>query len=223
MGFFTGTKGKFQTVPTLNPRQQRTLGSLLGSLEAPGGAGAYGQVADYYRDLLGPNSATANEMFAPEVRRFNEETIPGLAEQFAGMGAGNIHSSSFRNAGIRAGTDLAERLAAMRAQLRLQGAQGLAGLGAQGLGNYQENVYRERTPGFIENVAPLLGQIPSAIAGSYFGNAGAGQVASALASQAPRAGVTSSSPTAGSTSPYGGGALNYGGQSGFRLPNFLER
>ena len=49
-----------------------------------------------------------------EMRRFNREVVPGIAEQFAGLGATN--SSGFRQTLSGAGQDLQTRLAALRAQ-----------------------------------------------------------------------------------------------------------
>ena len=106
----------------LSPQQQKLEKQRFAALQKPGAGGAFGDIADYYRDLMSPDSQTAQQQFAPETRRFNEQTIPDLAEQFAGMGAGGLSSSGFRNAGISAGTDLSERLGALRAQLKGQGA-----------------------------------------------------------------------------------------------------
>ena len=89
-----------------------------------GAGGAFGDTADYYRNLLSDNSEDYNAFARPEMRNFNENIIPGLSEQFAGMGSGGLSSSGFRNAAINAGTDLSERLGAIRANLRMQGAQG---------------------------------------------------------------------------------------------------
>ncbi len=117
----------------LTPTQRKTQRQLERAVQGKKGGGVYGDIADYYRDLMSPDSQNAAEMFAPEQRQFNEQTIPDLAEQFAGMGAGNLSSSGFQNASVGAGTDLAERLGAMRANLRMQGATGLANLGRQSL------------------------------------------------------------------------------------------
>jgi len=100
------------------------------------------------------------------MRQFNEQTIPGLAEQFAGMGSGGLSSSGFRNAAVNAGTDLSERLGALRAQLRQQGAQGLMGIGQQGLGQFNENIYQQGQPGLFDTLGQGLG---SSLGGLGFG------------------------------------------------------
>lgn len=155
----------------LGPEQQGLYQQLLNAGAGAGAGGAFGDAADYYRDLLSNDSNTFNQMIAPEMRRFNENIIPGLSEQFAGMGSGALSSSGFRNAAVGAGTDLSERLGAIRAQLRSQGAAGLAGIGAQGLGQYYENIHRPATEGVLQGVAQGVGKGLGQAAGSYFGGA----------------------------------------------------
>lgn len=181
MSFFFGTPESFQQRSTLAPEQQGLYKQLLASIQGQGAGGAFGQSADYYRGLLGNDSQDFNAFAAPEQRRFQQETIPGLAEQFAGMGSGALSSSGFRNAAVNAGTDLSERLGAIRAQLRQQGAQGLMGLAQQGLGQYTQNIHRPREPGLLESAAPAIGSL----AGSFLGPIGtaAGGAIGNLASQ----------------------------------------
>ena len=126
------------------------------ALSGQGGGGAFGQSADYFRQILEDNPELMQQFYAPEQRRFQQETIPGLAEQFAGMGSGALSSSGFRNAAVQAGTDLQERLANIRAQLKQNAASGLAGLGQVGLGNYSQDVMTQPgSQGFLSSVAPL--------------------------------------------------------------------
>ncbi len=180
--FFTGTPEKRKNVSTLRPEQEDLLQQLIDAGMAPGAGGAFGGAADYYRDLLNDDSQTFNQMANPEMRRFREDIIPGLSEQFAGMGSGGLSSSGFRNAAVNAGTDLSERLGAIRAGLRQQGAQGLSNIGQSGLGQFSQNMTTQQgSPGFLSNVAPAVGTglgsfagpIGSAIggaAGGLFGN-----------------------------------------------------
>lgn len=160
--FFEGTPEENYQQSLLNPGQQKLHEQGLGALQQPGQEGAFGNIADYYRDLLSNDSQTMNQLSAPEMRQFNEQTIPDLAHQFAGMGAGNLSSSSFRNAAVGAGTDLSERLGALRANLRQQGAQGFQNL-AQGMLNpVVENIHRPATPGFLQQAAPAVAQAATA-------------------------------------------------------------
>ena len=167
MSFLTGTKGKYRQLSTLGKEQQPAYQDLISAARGQGGQGAFGQAQQYYSGLLGNNPADFNAMAAPEIRQFHEQTIPGLSEQFAGMGSGALSSSGFRNAAVNAGTDLSERLGAIRAQLRQQGAQGLMNIGQQGLGRFHENIYEPPTPGLLEGIAPFAGTALGTIAGNY--------------------------------------------------------
>ena len=167
--FFEGTPEKHKRVSNLLPEQQQLYEQLIGAGMGEGAGGAFGDAADYYRDLLSNDSETFNQMQAPEMRKFNEEIIPGLSEQFAGMGAGGLSSSGFRNAAVNAGTDLSERLGAIRAQLKQQGAQGLSGIGQSGLGNFSQDVTTQQgTQGFLSSFAPAAGKAAGAYAGGGF-------------------------------------------------------
>jgi len=168
--FLFGKKDKIQKISQLRPGQEGLYNQLIQANQGSGAGGSFGDSADYYRDLLSNDNDTFNQMQAPELRRFREQTIPDLSEQFAGMGSGGLSSSGFRNAAVNAGADLSERLGAIRAQLRQQGAQGLQSLGAQGLGQFDENLYLRR-PGFLEKVSPVAGQAAAAAFGGPIGGA----------------------------------------------------
>lgn len=156
--FWMGTPEKHKRVSTLLPEQQDLYEQLQAAGMGQGAGGAFGDSADYYRNLLSNNPEDMNAFAAPEMRRFNEDIIPGLAEQFAGMGSGGLSSSGFRNAAVNAGADLSERLGAMRAQLRQQGASGLQNIGQLGLGNYSQDVMTQAgTPGFLGAVSQGAG------------------------------------------------------------------
>jgi hypothetical protein len=172
MSFFTGTKGKYKQLSQLGPEQQGLWDQLQAAARGQGAGGAFGSAADYYRSLLDDNNSTFDAMAAPETRRFNEEIIPGLSEQFAGMGFGGsgLSGSGFRNAAVNAGTDLAERLGAIRANLRQQGAAGLTGIGQAGLQQTHENIYEPRQPGLFDQ----LGEAFGSAAGAFGGGIGKG-------------------------------------------------
>lgn len=198
--FLFGTPERFEQRSRLGKEQQPLYQQMLAATQGRGAGGSFGQSSDYYRDLLSNNSADFNAFAAPEMRQFNEQTIPGLAEQFAGFGgSGSLDGSGFRNAAAGAGADLSERLGAIRAQLRQQGAQGLMGLGQQGLGDFNENIHRPATEGFLGSaIGPALGAIGTAIGGPILGAAGG-----ALGNAAK--GWFSNK---GQSSPYGGGYSN---------------
>ncbi len=164
MSFFTGTPGRFERLSNLDPSQQGTFQNLNQTAQ-----GAFGQAGDYYRRLLSDDNTDFDAMAAPELRRFKQQIIPDLAEQFAGMGSGGaIGGSGFQNAAATAGADLSERLGALRAQLRQNAAAGITGIGQMGLQNFGENVYRPATPGFLDTVAGGVGQGVGTFLGSKF-------------------------------------------------------
>lgn len=170
--FAQGTPEIRENVSTLRPEQEGLYDQLIRAGKGRGGHGAFGTSADYYRDLLSNDSADFQAFANPALRQYGEEIVPGISEQFAGMGSGGLSSSGFRNAQIQGATDLSERLGALRANLRQQGAQGLANIGQLGLGNFSHNMTTQPgTQGFLSQAAPIAGQI----AGTYFGGpAGSG-------------------------------------------------
>lgn len=197
MSFFTGSPEKHERVSTLRKEQEPLYQQAVNAGLNKGAGGAFGTSADYYRDLLSDDSSTYNAMQAPEMRRFNEQIIPDISEQFAGMGAGGLTSSGFQNAAVNAGTDLSERLGAIRARLRSEGAQGLQNIGQTGLQNYSQDVMTQPgSQGFGQYVGPILGAAGTAIGGPLLGAAGGavGNLASSWLSQSNK----------GQSSPYGG-------------------
>lgn len=202
-----GKKEKNYQQSNLTPEQQELHDQYLNAVQNQGAGGAFGDVADYYRDLMSNDSQTLEQLSAPEMRKYNEEIIPDLAHQFAGMGAGNLSSSGFRNASVNAGTDLSERLGALRANLRAQGAQGFQNLAQGALNPVTENIIRPATGGFFQAAAPAVGTAVGTALGGPFG-AAAGNF---LGNQASNAFNPSQK---GTSSPYGGKP-----QSNFQLPN----
>lgn len=213
-GLFTGTPDKDEQRSLLRPEQEPLLQQAIKAAQEPGAGGAFGTSADYYRDLLSNDPETLAMLSAPEMRQFREQILPGISEQFAGMGAGGLSSSGFRNAAVSAGADLAERLGAIRANLRAQGAAGLQNIGQVGLGQYQENLQRPGTPGLLESFAPAIGTGLGAAIGGPIGAGIGGGIGSG-------AGSWLSSSRKGKTGPYGGRApmANYQANN-FQMPNF---
>lgn len=170
-----GTPAKRENVSNLRPEQEGLYNQAVNAGMGPGAGGAFGSAADYYRGNLSDNPADFNAFAAPQLRQYNEDIIPGISEQFAGMGAGGLSSSGFRNAQVQGATDLAERLGAIRANLRQSAAQGLQGIGQVGLGNYSTNMETQPgTEGFLGMAAPALGAAGTALGGPALGAAGAG-------------------------------------------------
>jgi len=155
-------------------QQREAMNSLLSMLGQEGGG--FSQAAQYYQDLLQPGSEAAEAFAAPEMRRYQEEILPGLAERFAGMGSGGVlGGSSFQKSALREGSNLAERLAAIRAGTQQQGAAGLTGLGQLAAQPQFQPVLQQGTPGIFGGLAMGAGQG----IGSALGNPG-GQYLSSL-------------------------------------------
>lgn len=171
----------------------------------PGAGGAYGEAADYYRSNLSNNPEDFEAMKAPEMRRFNEEIVPNLAHQFQASGAGDsgVSGSNFANAAVNAGTDLSERLASMRSQLRERSAQGLMNVGNVGLTPHTQNTYQQNAPGFADYASQAAGEALPGLVSDYFkGQPGTTQQPKAPLN-APQLN-TKLNVSFGSTSPYGG-------------------
>lgn len=182
--FFGGSPGKMRQISTLRPEQAGLYNQLQQAGQQQGAGGAFGTSADYYRNLLSDDSQDYNAFAAPAMRQYNQDIVPGISEQFAGMGSGGLSSSGFRNAQVQGATDLSERLGAIRAQLRQSGAQGLQNIGQAGLQNFSQMYQQPGTEGFLGSVAPAIGAgigmgvggpLGSAIGsglGSWFGGGG---------------------------------------------------
>lgn len=206
--FFTGTPEKKENVSTLRPEQEGLYQQLQNASMGQGAGGAFGNSADYYRNLLSDDSADYDAFSAPMLSQYNQDIVPGLSEQFAGMGAGGLSSSGFRNAQIQGATDLSERLGALRSQLRQQGAQGLQNIGQQGLGSYSQNMTTEQgTPGFLSNLAPALGTALGSFAGPA-GSAVGGMVGNWFSGNKTGGG----SSVGANSSPYGASGTPSGWQ-----------
>lgn len=171
MSTFFGTPSEIKQVSPLTGQQERLQSQLTEAAMGRGGGTPFGQASSYYQDLLGGDQ-TYQAMAAPEMRQFREEIMPSLAEQFAGMGAGGSFGSAFQGASAQAGAGLAERLAAMRAGLRQQGAQGLMGLGQRALTPYQQLVQTQRQPGLLEHLTKIIGPLIGTFGGTLAGGLG---------------------------------------------------
>jgi hypothetical protein len=69
---------------------------------------------NFFQRLLGePAQDMTRDYEAPYRREFNEKTMPELAERFSSLGG--LRSSAFRNAAARAGAELEENLAYLKA------------------------------------------------------------------------------------------------------------
>lgn len=104
---------------TLNPGQQNLFTQLIDLLQGGQSQNPLQKGAtDYWQNLLSNDPEAYKKFESPFLRQFNEQTVPGLAERFAGMGAGAQSSSAFQNALGQHGAALSENLAALRSGLQ---------------------------------------------------------------------------------------------------------
>jgi hypothetical protein len=163
--FLFGSPPETKQLPTMNKGQQALLSQLLQLLNPQGQIGQGNQEAiDLQRQYLDPSSEAVNQFAQPYMDQFNQQTVPGLAERFAGLGAmgGGLSSSGFGQSLSAAGGNLQNQLAALKAGLGQQAAQSLmgqyGGLTGQALG--------QRPFGYVQQPG-TQGFAPQALS-SYF-------------------------------------------------------
>lgn len=119
----------------------------------------FNQGNDFLMKLLSGDPEMMSEFQQPYLNEFNQQTIPGLAEQFAGLGG--TSSSGFNNSITQAASGLQSNLAALRGKMQQEGlsqALGFASkpyeqrLGALSIDPYQFFVQG----GSAGNLGPLL-------------------------------------------------------------------
>lgn len=149
-----GGRPRTEQVPTMTPEQQQYQNMLLQGA----GQGLQGGGLDWLYSILSGDPGAFQDFEAPLMRQFEQDTLPAIAERFAGMGSGGaLGSSGFRNAGVQAGSELTQNLAQLRAGLKSQALQQLAGLGQMGMQPSFENVYNQGQTGFFPGLAGGLG------------------------------------------------------------------
>jgi len=136
---FTGMSPQNKQLPTRYPWQEEGMKSFL---------------------QQGLQNSNFGDIEDQEMRRFNTQTIPSLAERFSGLAGGRMGSSRFRSALGAAGSDLGARLKGLRAQYGLQQAQ-------LGLQPSFENIYIPGTPSALN---PILQSMGKEASGDFFGN-----------------------------------------------------
>lgn len=132
--FFLGKDEAFQQVPTQTNQGMEALQQLLS-----GGM----------KDLQNPY-AGFDPIASREMKRFNTQTIPGLAERFtAGGGNSRQGSSAFQGALGSAGSDLGERLASLKSQYGMENRRGILDQLRLGLTPQFETIHRPAQPGMF--------------------------------------------------------------------------
>lgn len=122
--FFAGSKQK------MKPFNKESLDALMQFIQGGGMSQGplYGAGSDFLQSLLSNEPGAFDKFEAPFKEQFEQETVPMLAERFAGAGTGGgaLSSSGLNQALAQAGKSLSTNLAGLRGGLQMQAAgQGL--------------------------------------------------------------------------------------------------
>lgn len=134
--------------PTMSPEQQAFQNKIL---EMLGGQ-------------LGEGGEDFDTFAAPYKRQFEEQTIPGISERFAGLGG--LSSSGFTQSLGQAGAGLNEKLAALQQQMKQQKFQSLLPFA------FQKGFHTDVQQGGQNWLSELLGPILQGYGGGLGGNLG---------------------------------------------------
>lgn len=158
--FLFGEDPYLQKFETMSPEQKGLFGEQTGALQ-----GGYGQAMDVLRQFLDPSSQAYQSFADPYMREFEQQTIPGLAERFAGAGAqgGALSSSGFGQALSSAGSNLQSNLVSMKTGLMRQSAGDIFGEYNRALG--QQPFGYTQNPGKQGMAAQLIAALVKAFAG----------------------------------------------------------
>lgn len=112
-----GNKGGGQSLKKISnytPGQDQLL-SQINQYLTSGGQEGMQKAMQLLQSYMDPNSQANQDYEEPYMRAFNEETLPGIAEQFAGgAGGGALSSSGFGQALGSAGAGLQSNLASQK-------------------------------------------------------------------------------------------------------------
>lgn len=164
--FLFGHGDKFSQQSTLDPNQQNFLQNLFQQLGGMGGqGGSYGNAQNYLSQLLSGDQNAFSQFEAPYRQQFEQQTLPGIAERFAGANpmGGGLSSSGFGQALGGAGAGLQAQLAGLHGNLRNQAVGQSLGqfnqLAGLGLGTRSfENIFQPGNYGALGGALQGVGQ-----------------------------------------------------------------
>lgn len=171
--FFLGTPQGFQQTPTGTQGQQDLIQQLIQGLSGGGtGGGPLGAGLGNLQGILSGDPKAFEAFAAPAKRQFQEQTVPGIAERFSGLGAQG--SSAFGQQLGAAGAGLEENLSAQRSGLQSQALSQLAGLLGQSQAPQFDTQNIVSQPGFLQSLLKILGQVGGAAIGGQALSGGLG-------------------------------------------------
>lgn len=180
MGFFweEGRDPSWNKVSNYTSQQRGLLKNDIGQANQLQ-KGGYGDAMSILQQYLNPESDIYRNFEAPYRQEFEQQTIPGLAEKFAGLGAmgGGLSSSGFAQSLGAAGANLQTQLAQMKQQYQRQSINDLLGqynqIANRGLGARSfENTYDPGTQGQLGIGGNILNAGLTAAATAFGGPAG---------------------------------------------------
>jgi hypothetical protein len=154
-----GGQDEFNQIPTKSKGQQKQQNTALKQWQDLAGGG-YEDAIGLLESLLDPDSETYKGFAQPYLDQFHQQTLPGIAEQYASYGSGlggGLASSGFAQSLGSAGANLTSQLASLRENLRMQGAKGLLGQYNTMFGQTQGQEsfgHVPREQGFLESMLP---------------------------------------------------------------------
>ena len=149
---------EFQKLSTMTGGQEGILQQMMQGMGGGNmGGGPLGAGMQNLSDILSNKPEAFAKFEQPYMTQFQQQTVPGLSERFAGIGSGAQGSSAFGQALGGAGAGLSENLASMRGNLQQNAMSQLMQMMQTGLGS-QAFGYGHRTPpkGFLESIMPGL-------------------------------------------------------------------
>ena len=165
----------YSATSTFNPQQaqafQQLLASMMGQNANVSENPAFQAGSSYLQNLLSGSPEAFAAFEQPYRTQFEQQTIPGLAERFAGLGAQS--SSAFQNALGSAGAGLQEQLASLRSGLQMQALPQALGYAQQPFSNLQ-SLLGMNTQAFLQKQMPFWQQLSLGLAGGLGQGLGAG-------------------------------------------------
>ena len=164
MSWLFGSSPQMQQTNRFTPQQQQYQNQLVEGLQRPSS-----EALNYIMQILSSDPELMAQFEEPYKMQFEQETLPGIAERFAGMGTGGaLGSSAFQQTLGRAGKELSTQLAALRGGLKQNALQGLQGFQSPAFAQQRENLYQPGTLGLLPGLAQGAGQGAGRAAANYF-------------------------------------------------------
>lgn len=133
--FLFGKEEKLKKFKQFDPQQENLFGSFIQQLmSGSGGVGGTQDLIKRLQDMLNPDSQYYKDIEEEQMGEFNEQTLPRLAEQFAGGAQGGaLSSSGFGQALGGAARGFKRDLQGQKSNMIMQALQQLLGQNQQAL------------------------------------------------------------------------------------------